>query len=82
MVGEASHLQRIGVGHTRVDSLEEHMQSRDAILDELKLHLLRAQQIMKNSADNHRRQIQLQVGGEGLPQVTALSTKVASQATV
>lgn len=46
---------RIGRGQTPVDSLEEQLQERDAILDELRLYLLRAQQKMKSSADLKRR---------------------------
>lgn len=56
------HLLRIGSGHTSVDSLEEEFKARDTILDELKLHLLRAQQIMKDSADKKRRKVTLLVG--------------------
>lgn len=59
---EPPHLLRLGTGHTPIDSVEETLQARDAILDELKLHILRAQQIMKQSADNHRRELVLQVG--------------------
>lgn len=52
---EPPHLQRIGKGQTPVDNLEASLLLRDAILDDLKYNLLRAQQIMKKAADNHRR---------------------------
>lgn len=61
---EPPQLLKLGAGHTPVDSLEEELKAREAILDELKLHLLRAQQIMKDSADKKRRELTLQVGDE------------------
>lgn len=59
---EPPHLLRIGTCHTPVDQLEENLKERDAILDELRFHLLKAQQIMKSAADIHRREVQYQIG--------------------
>lgn len=56
------HLLRLGAGHTPVDSLEEELMARDAVLDELKLYLLRAQHVMKDAADKKRREITVEVG--------------------
>lgn len=55
-------LKRVGHGDTVMGSLEELLQERDAELDELKFHLLRAQQIMKINEDKHRRNIEYQIG--------------------
>lgn len=55
-------LLKLGLGHTPMDSLEELLLARDAMLDELKLHLLRAQQIMKATVDKKRRDVQFQAG--------------------
>ena len=49
-------------GSTANSSLEEQLQERDAILDDLKAHLLRAQQIMKHQADVKRRDMEFAVG--------------------
>lgn len=53
------HLLHLETSHTPVDSVEEGLQARDAILEELKFRLLRAQQIIKQFDDNHRREVQL-----------------------
>lgn len=45
---------RIGKGQTPVDSLEEMLQERESILDDLRFNLLNAQQRMKRTADVHR----------------------------
>lgn len=56
-----------------MDSVEELLQERDYIQDELKLNLLRAQQIMKQNADNKRREENFKVGNlVFLSQVTAI----------
>ncbi|KAL8113485.1 hypothetical protein AgCh_020705 [Apium graveolens] len=59
---EPPRLLRLGNGHTPVDNLEESLLERDALLDQLRFHLLRAQQIMKSTADNHRREVQYSIG--------------------
>ncbi|KAI0493308.1 hypothetical protein KFK09_027585 [Dendrobium nobile] len=46
---------------TPVSSVEEYLEERDKTLEELKRHMLRAQQIMKQ-ADGHRKDIQFEVG--------------------
>lgn len=53
---------RLGTRHTPVDCLEEALQERDAILDELRVVLLRAQQKMKLVADGHRREVEFNIG--------------------
>ena len=42
-------------GDTPVGSLDELLQERDAILDDLRFQLLKAQQVMKTTADSKRR---------------------------
>lgn len=54
-------LLRMGEGQTAVDSLDEMIRERDGVLDELKLNLLRAQQIMKY-ADKKRREDSFEIG--------------------
>ncbi|KAI0523375.1 hypothetical protein KFK09_005770 [Dendrobium nobile] len=56
------HLVHYGKGHTPVSSVEQYLEERDQVLEELKKHLERAQQIMKKRADTHRRDIQYEVG--------------------
>ncbi|PKU75390.1 RNA-directed DNA polymerase [Dendrobium catenatum] len=41
---------------------EQYLEERDKVLEELKKHLVRAQQIMKKQADSHRRDMQFEVG--------------------
>lgn len=48
-------LLRITKGETPVGSLDELLQERDAILDDLRYNLVRAQQVMKTAADGKRR---------------------------
>ncbi|KAJ9542106.1 hypothetical protein OSB04_028612 [Centaurea solstitialis] len=55
-------LLRFQVGSTGVSSVEEQLLERDAMLDELKGYLLRAQQHMKITADKSRRPVKFQVG--------------------
>lgn len=43
-------------------SEEEHLEERDAFLDDLKFQILCAQQIMKSQADKHRRELSFSVG--------------------
>lgn len=55
------HLSRVSQGDTAIGSLDALLQERDAILDELKFHLLRAQ-VMKANEDKHRRPISFLAG--------------------
>lgn len=55
-------LIRIGHGQTQVDSLEAHLQERYAILDDLRVQLLRAQWKMKQLADRKCRELHLDEG--------------------
>lgn len=48
---EPPHLLRVGAGHTPVNNVEEMLQERDALLDDLHFNLIRAQQVMKAVAD-------------------------------
>lgn len=41
---------------------EEMLKTRDAILCDAKVHLIKAQQLMKNNADKHRRDVEFAVG--------------------
>lgn len=59
---EPPHVLRIGRGHAIVDSVEEWLQERDAILDELHLTLLKSQNIMKHAADLQGRDFTLEIG--------------------
>ncbi|KAI0510249.1 hypothetical protein KFK09_010850 [Dendrobium nobile] len=45
----------LGVVSTPVSSVEEYLEERGRVLEELKRHMLRAQQIMKKQADGHRK---------------------------
>ena len=55
-------LIRVGKGQTPVDSLDEQLQLRDAMRDELRMHLLRAQQRQKHWADLKRSEESFEVG--------------------
>lgn len=55
-------LIRFEKGTTTISSLEQQMLERDKILEELKVHLLRAQQQMKLAADKHRRDVEFATG--------------------
>lgn len=55
-------LSRVGRGQTAVDSLEEMLQERDFILDELRLQLLKSQQRMQVTANSKRRDENFAVG--------------------
>lgn len=48
------HLLKFDTGQAVVGSVEELLQERDAILDDLRFNLIRAQQTMKQSADLNR----------------------------
>lgn len=56
------HIIRLGKGHTPVDSLEEMLREREAILDELRFNLIQAQQRMKKNANLKRREVEFEVG--------------------
>ncbi|PKU75090.1 hypothetical protein MA16_Dca019459 [Dendrobium catenatum] len=56
------HLVHYGKGNTQVSSVEQYLEERDKVLEDLKKHLLRAQQLMKKQADSHRRDMQFEVG--------------------
>jgi ribosomal protein L21E len=53
---------RIGHNCTSVDSLDQLLHERDAILDDLKYHLIRAQHRMKKQADLKRRDVNFEEG--------------------
>lgn len=55
-------LLRYGVGASPMDSVERQLMDRDAMLDLLKFHLLRAQQKMKVVVDSKRCEVQFDVG--------------------
>lgn len=59
---EPPHLVQSGRGTTTVFSLEEQLQERNAILDELKFNLIRAQQKMKSLEDRHHKDVSFLVG--------------------
>lgn len=44
--------------------VDHYLEERDFMLDELKIHLSRAQQIMKAKADTHRREVEFAVGDQ------------------
>lgn len=50
------------ISPTDLVSVQEQLRERDAILQQLKLNLLKAQQYMKTQADKRRRDIQFEVG--------------------
>ncbi|GAA0174021.1 hypothetical protein LIER_27498 [Lithospermum erythrorhizon] len=49
-------------GITPISSIDEMLEERDVILDDLRMHLLRAQQKMKDTADKKRRDGQFSIG--------------------
>lgn len=55
-------LLRVGRSQSPMDSVEEMLQVRDAVLDELHVNLLRAQNRMKKMADTKRREASFDVG--------------------
>ncbi|KFK43656.1 hypothetical protein AALP_AA1G155400 [Arabis alpina] len=59
---EPPALRRYENGSTHVADLETKLQERDSMLQLLKQHLLRAQQMMKARADGHRRDVVFAVG--------------------
>ena len=61
---EPPHVTRAPKGITAVGSLEDMLQDRDAVLDDLQVNLVRAQQRMKYFADKNRTEVEFQVGDE------------------
>lgn len=55
------HVVRLEKGHTPVNSLDEFLQERDVVLDELHFYLLKAQHTMKRAADLKRRDVEFAV---------------------
>lgn len=53
---------RVGQNCTLVDSLDQLLRERDAVLDDIRYHLLRAQHRMKKWADSKRREVGFAVG--------------------
>ncbi len=56
------HLVHYGHQKTPVTLVDQYLEDRDRILEELKRQLSRAQQIMKKQADGHRRDVMFAVG--------------------
>ncbi|XP_020674596.2 uncharacterized protein LOC110093899 [Dendrobium catenatum] len=56
------HLVHYGRGSTPISSVEHYLEERDNVLEELKKHLLRVQQIMKKQTDSHRMDMQFEMG--------------------
>lgn len=56
------HLVRFGSSHTPVHHIEQLLQERDGILDEIQFNLVRAQQIMKHYADTKRCELSFDEG--------------------
>lgn len=56
------HLTPYTRGGTPISTLEEQLVERDAILDDLKAHLIRAQQLMKSYEDGKRRDLNFEAG--------------------
>ena len=55
-------LIRLGHNTTPIDSLDQLLRERNAILDDLQYHLLRAQQQMTKWANKKRRDISFDMG--------------------
>ncbi|KAI0520044.1 hypothetical protein KFK09_007509 [Dendrobium nobile] len=56
------HLVHYSHSSTPISAVDQHLKERNQVLEELKRHLLRAQQLMKKQADGKRRDIQFAVG--------------------
>ncbi|KFK22215.1 hypothetical protein AALP_AAs67613U000200, partial [Arabis alpina] len=59
---EPPTLLRYEDGSTKNAKLEGQLKERDAMIQLLRQNILRAQQLMKQRADGHRREVELQVG--------------------
>ncbi|XP_060965128.1 transposon Tf2-1 polyprotein [Cannabis sativa] len=55
-------LMRYPSGGSAVLTVDQMLEDRDSFLDDLKMHLLRAQHRMKTTADSHRREVHFAVG--------------------
>ena len=56
------HVVRIDHQQTPVDSLDQLLQEREVMLDELQFNMAKAQQRMKYYADKKRREVVFEVG--------------------
>ena len=63
---------RFGHTSTRVDSLEQLLKERDAMLDEIQFNLIKGQQAMKFYADLKRREIR----GLGFSQNSTIAAEI------
>ncbi|KAL2490354.1 Transposon Tf2-8 polyprotein [Abeliophyllum distichum] len=59
---DPSPLLPFAKGATAVTSLEQQLYERDEVLEELKIHLHKAQQQMKSAADKHKREVEFANG--------------------
>ncbi|KFK23310.1 hypothetical protein AALP_AAs43195U000200 [Arabis alpina] len=59
---EPPTLLRYEDGSTKIAKLEEMLKERDAMVQLLKQHILKAQQLMKRRVDGHRRELEFHVG--------------------
>ena len=55
-------LLRYGSRVTTIATVEQQLQQWDAMLEEFKAHLTRAQAKMKKTVDQHRRDVQFELG--------------------
>lgn len=60
--GEPTPLLWFKRGNTTIATLEDQLLKRDAILHDVKAHLIRAQQKMNKQEDSKRRNLEFQVG--------------------
>ncbi|KAL4564447.1 hypothetical protein LXL04_028511 [Taraxacum kok-saghyz] len=58
------HLLHYGSVSTPVGSVDQYLEERDRVLQELRGHLYRAQQAMRQQADKHRTEVIFQVGDQ------------------
>lgn len=59
---EPPKLIRIRQGQTMVEDIDAMLKVRDSILDELRINLLRSQNVMETIADKKRRDVEFQIG--------------------
>ncbi|EXC06855.1 Acetyl-coenzyme A carboxylase carboxyl transferase subunit alpha [Morus notabilis] len=65
------HLVHYGNSTTPMSQVDQYLEERNRMLEELKRHLSKAQQIMKKQADGHRRDVQFVVGDRALKDLYA-----------